>query len=68
MGHSARQNGAMILESREKRHGKKERTATWDIFEAVLQRGTVPGASGIAALAKRVCLPPMRLSSWIPAV
>ena len=58
----------MILESREKSHGKEERSATWDIFEAVFQRGTVPGASGIAALADRIYLPQMWLSSRIPAV
>ena len=34
----------------------------------VLQRGTVPGASGITALADRVYLPEIRLPSRIPAV
>lgn len=58
----------MIPGSREKSHGKEKGSATWDISEAVLQRGTVPRASGIAALAKRVCLSQMRLPSWIPAV
>ena len=58
----------MILESREKSHGKEERSATWDIFEADFQRGTVPGASGIAALADRIYLPQMWLPSQIPAV
>ena len=53
----------MILE---KSHGKEKGSATRDISEAVLQRGTVPGASGIAALAGRVCLLQMRLPSWIP--
>ena len=58
----------MIPGSGEKSHGKEKGSATWDISEAVLQRGTVSGVSGISAQADRVCLPPMRLPSWIPAV
>ena len=50
----------MILE---KSHGKEKRYAARDITEAVLQRGTVPGASGVAALAERVCLSQM----WVPS-
>ena len=55
----------MILE---KSHGKEKRYAARDISEAVLQRGTVPGASGVAALAERVYLPQMWVPSRIPAV
>ena len=58
----------MIPEGGEKSHGKEERTATWDIFEAVFQRGTVPGASGITTLAGRIYLPQMWLPSRIPVV
>lgn len=57
----------MIPESGEKSHGKEKGPATWDISEAVLQRSTVPGVSVISALADRICLPQMRLRSWIPA-
>ena len=55
----------MILE---KSHGKEEGPATWDVSEAIFQRNTVPGVSGIAALAERVCLLQMWLPPWIPAV
>ena len=58
----------MIPESGEKSHGKGKGSATWDISEAIFQRDTVSGVSGIATLANRVCLPQMRLLSWIPAV
>ena len=49
----------MIPESEEKGHGEEEGAATWDVSEAILQRNTVPGVSGIAALAERICLLPM---------
>ena len=54
----------MILE---KSHGKEKRYAARDISEAVLQRGTVPGASGISMLADWVCLPPVRRPAWVSA-
>ena len=47
---------AMISESGEKSHGQKKRVCHLDISEAVLKRGTMPGASDIAVLADRVCL------------
>lgn len=57
----------MIPGSGEKGHGKEKGSATWDVSEAVLQRGSMPGVSGIAVLAEWLCLPQMRLPSWIPA-
>jgi len=33
----------MIPECREKSHGQENRSATWDVSEAILQRDTVPG-------------------------
>ena len=48
---------AMIPGSAEKGHDEGKRSGTWGISETVLQRGSIPGVSNIAALADWLCLP-----------
>ncbi len=55
----------MKPESREKGHGEEKGVTTGNVFKAVLHRASVPGISGVFALARWICVPEMRLPSRI---
>ena len=55
-------------ESEEKGHGEEEAVSLGDVYEGILQRGKMPGIPGGSAVARRVCLPQMRLPSCLQTV